>query len=111
MDNALLNFHVQRAISGKTGHLVDFDEIGAQLVVNHNVKTQNLKAYTVFVVVRLTRTEQVQNVRLRQTHRFHYDVINPLPNLFHLFNPKVFFDFLEHPQVGSLTSHPILVNF
>ena len=60
----LLNFEVKWRICRKTRHLIHFEQIRSQILINHHVKAQYLKTHLVPVIVRLARPEQVVDMWL-----------------------------------------------
>ena len=83
MDHTLLDLVVEGTVRLKRRHLVDFDERRLQFVINHDVESQDLKAHAILNVVRLARTVQMVNVRLRQAERLDYDLIDLVLYSFH----------------------------
>lgn len=52
-NQAKLDFIVKWGVSGKGGRMVDLNKLGLFLMIEHNVKSNYMKAHTVGVVFRL----------------------------------------------------------
>ena len=78
-------------------------------MVNHDVETEDLETKTVFDIVRLARAEQVIHMRLSQTHRLDYDLIDLVEHslLGHL--AIIGANFVEYELVGALATYIICV--
>mmetsp|Transcript_60616 Transcript_60616/g.172268 ORF Transcript_60616/g.172268 Transcript_60616/m.172268 type:complete len:245 (+) Transcript_60616:725-1459(+) len=60
----LLHYPVQLRLSGEGGRVIDLQEPGLQLVVQHDVEAEHLEAHGVLRVVRLAAVVEVREARL-----------------------------------------------
>ena len=60
----LLDLVVQRWIGSEWGRLVDFDQPGLEIAINHDIEAKNLIAHWIIVIVRLARPVDVRHVGL-----------------------------------------------
>lgn len=64
LQQLLLQIHIKKTFSCKTGCVIDLDQPGLQFRVDHHVKAQDLKAERILVILRLTRFVDMSNLRL-----------------------------------------------
>ena len=77
-NDSLLDLVVERRVSRKARHLINLEQIRSQLLINHHVKAQDLKAHLVPIIVRLARPEQVVDMWLGYTHGLDDDGVDLL---------------------------------
>lgn len=44
---------IERSVSGEAGSVVDFNEVGSQLMVEHDIEAKDFKAHVIAEVVRV----------------------------------------------------------
>ena len=109
MDDPLLDLVVERTISLERGHLIDFDERWLELVIDHNVKAQDLEAHAIFNVIWLARAVQMEYMRLRQAQCFDNDLIDLILHLFHRQSAVVFCNLFENKLIRSLATYIVCI--
>ena len=78
LDDVLFDFVIEGGVGGEGRRLVDFDEPGPEVLVDHDVEAEDLEAHRVIVVVRLARAVDVSHVWLPNDDRFDDDVLDAL---------------------------------
>ena len=76
----LLDIIIKRGVRPEGWRLVDFDEPGSKVLVNHDIEPQNLKAHRIIIIVRLARPVYMCHVRLPNYDGLHYDVFYAFHN-------------------------------
>ena len=83
-DEFAFHFLVQRAIRCETRTVIHLKKIRLGLLVEHDIKAQNLEAHRILKVIQLALLESLRNDRLSANQGLHYYV-------FHLFHQSVRF--------------------
>ena len=100
---------IEGRICGERWHLIHFEEVRSEVLVQHDVEAQELKTNLVHQVVGLARAVQVVHVRLRNAHRFDYDVVDLLFTLINDFLSMNITEHLHHSGIAALAAHVVFV--
>ena len=92
----VLDFLVERSICSQAWRVVHLQEQRFIFAVQNNVESQDLKAQTVLIVIRLARSVHMGQAGLRCNDRLHNDLLDPPPDLLWVFS------FLPHVPEGVL---------
>lgn len=98
----LLDVRVEHAFGRQAGGVVDFDEPGLQVGVQHNVEAQNLKASLVFDVFGTARPVHVRELGLPRDHGLDHDVLDLNLQFFDFLGSHLF-SFLEYDVAVDLS--------
>ena len=75
-DQIVLYFVIKGRIGCETGRVVNLDDIGVTLVVNHDIKTENVEAHVARVVFRLWKFILVAHQRQTWDYGFYYSIFD-----------------------------------
>jgi len=106
-DQALLNLEVERAVRREARRMVHFQDPRLQLIVQEDIKAQDLKAHGVLNVVWLTRSVGVGEHGLHRTQALDYHVLNVLKNFFAV--EALLIDVAHREGHAPLVAHFVLV--
>lgn len=108
LDQSFFNSIVQIGVCLETWHLVYFNQLRRQSLVNHHVEAEDLETDLVVQVVRLATAVQMVDVWLRNAHRLHYNVLNLLLHQINSFFAFFFNKQLENGLITSLRSFSVI---
>ena len=67
---------VKRRISSKTWRMINLKQIWFALLIEHNIKSKNLKTHRILIIISLTLFKLVKKMRLSSNHCFNNHILD-----------------------------------
>ena len=78
IDEIFLNVPIKRSISSEARSVVNFQQVGSQLMIQHNVESQHLEAHVISEVVRMHQRYTMTQSRIASYYRLYENFIDSL---------------------------------